>query len=376
MQLRVCHISSAHPAFDVRVFYKEARYLARQYETYLVIPHTQDEVVDGVSIQHVRHRRGMLGRIRNYPAILRRALATKADVYHFHDPDLLPVGVLLRWVTRKPVVYDVHEHFPDRLFHTLKRLSWWHRLVRGLATRAENTFARWVKNIVVVENAQFERFSHLNCTVVHARNYPSLADYPEPPVDMHLRPYDLIFHGTLSEAKGSLLLVDIVAAVAKARPDVRALVVDRFFRESERAKFLERISLTDTEKNITLVPNIAASRLKEYISQARIGLSPLQRVSQYEKAIPTKFFEYMACGVTIVASDLPYSYEFVERPGCGVVVLSDTAQAYAEATCRLLDDLDMATRMGHRGRELFLSTYNWDHEFEALQTLYSQICRR
>src|SRR5512137_2848416 len=110
---QVCILSSVHIALDNRVFYREARSLQRVgYSVTLIAVHPRDEIKDGVHIV-------ALPRVRRWQRpllwwrLLRLALASRADIYHFHDPELLLVTPWLRLLTGRPVVYDVHESYPD-----------------------------------------------------------------------------------------------------------------------------------------------------------------------------------------------------------------------------------------------------------------------
>src|SRR3954447_3791623 len=110
---KVAHLTTLHPAFDNRVFLRECRSLARAgYEVVLVAPHEEAETVDGVRIRPVPKSRSRIDRLlRQGFRVYRCAVDEQADLYHFHDPDLLPWALLLRLRTGRPVVYDVHEDY-------------------------------------------------------------------------------------------------------------------------------------------------------------------------------------------------------------------------------------------------------------------------
>ena len=115
---KVVHLTSVHTAFDVRVFHKECKSLARSgKDVVLITPHPSDRVVDSVEVKGIRSSGGRFVRMtRTAWRLYREALRQNGDVYHFHDPELIPVGLLL--ATRgNTVVYDLHEDAPSDILH-------------------------------------------------------------------------------------------------------------------------------------------------------------------------------------------------------------------------------------------------------------------
>jgi len=106
-------LTTVHVPFDGRIFHKEAKSLARAgYDVVLIARHTKAETIDGVRIVPVPEPRSRFRRMTSVTwKLYRQAVREDADVYHFHDPELMIVGLLLK-VRGKKVVWDVHEHYP------------------------------------------------------------------------------------------------------------------------------------------------------------------------------------------------------------------------------------------------------------------------
>src|SRR5690349_18464500 len=89
---------------------------ARGHDVLLVAPVDAETERDGVRIIPTGLR-GKVQRFLGAPKLLRLLADLEADVYHFHDPELLPWMV---WLGRKGqgrrVVYDVHEYYPESVY--------------------------------------------------------------------------------------------------------------------------------------------------------------------------------------------------------------------------------------------------------------------
>jgi len=112
--MKICHITSVHSRYDTRIFYKECVSLAKAgYDvTFLVAERgkTKPEIRDGVSIAPVEFNpTNRIDRIINSPRVLlKKALETNAEIYHLHDPELLPLARKLKKLGKK-VIFDSHE---------------------------------------------------------------------------------------------------------------------------------------------------------------------------------------------------------------------------------------------------------------------------
>src|SRR5262249_54014548 len=116
--LHICHVTTVHPWNDVRVFQRMCAPLAHAgFRVTLVAPVHEETTVEGVHLVPT-HLCGKLARLRGGASILRKLRAIRADLYHFHDPELLPWMFLYQKSTPSAaVIYDVHEYCPETLVH-------------------------------------------------------------------------------------------------------------------------------------------------------------------------------------------------------------------------------------------------------------------
>ncbi len=368
---KVVHLTSVHSAFDVRIFHKECRTLADAgYDVTLVAPHDKAEFVDGVRIEPVSKGTSRRSRMTSTAwKVYRKALASGAEICHLHDPELLPVGVLLKLAGRR-VIYDAHEDLSEDIL--IK--NWIPRRIRGLVSASSGAveqLATYAFDCVVSATPAIAKNFHPKKTVI-VQNFPvvdelSLGD--EAPYTQ--REPLVAYVGSITEVRG---VQQMVAAMhdLPARLAPRLLLVggiqnpslDYRLRNSQGWERVDYLGFQERASVATL------------LGRARVGLVVLHPVPSYLPSYPTKLFEYMSVGIPVIASNFPTWKDVVERVGCGLVVDPLNVREIANAITWLFDNPDEAEAMGKRGQEAVRSTYNWSIQAKSLLELYSRILRK
>ncbi|MFC1694000.1 glycosyltransferase, partial [Candidatus Latescibacterota bacterium] len=178
--MKICHITSVHIPFDTRIFYKECKSLKMAgYDVHLIAKNDKDEVIDGIHIHSVPERKSKLKRMMFTTwNVYQKALKIDAVVYHIHDPELIPFGLLLK-LHGKKVIYDIHEDYPDYIQHK-QYIPYLFRKSIALSTgKIENTFTKFFDVIITVAPKVTSRFEKLNKFTYEICNFPFLNEFSE-----------------------------------------------------------------------------------------------------------------------------------------------------------------------------------------------------
>lgn len=120
---------------------------------------------------------------------------------------------------------------------------------------------------------------------------------------------------------------------------------------------------------------LARDKVAEILSGAAAGLvlisNPLNRSTT--GVMPLKLFDAMACGVPVIATDLPGQAELVREYACGYVVPVGDAPAVAKAVRALWSDAGSAAEMGARGHAAILAGHSWSHRARDIHELISRL---
>jgi len=208
------HLTTVHEPTDSRILHREcASLIAAGYEVTIVACHGSAGTVDGVRICRVRGGGRRLARMTvGVWAVLRAALRARADIYHFHDPELIPAGLALR-AAGKRVIYDVHEDSTTAILEREYLPAFLRPAVARALAALEAGAGRWFR-VVLAERYYAERFPRGVLVLNYARvPQTAPATLQGRPV---LGPQRLLYTGNVKVYRGALQHADLLRALPQA----------------------------------------------------------------------------------------------------------------------------------------------------------------
>lgn len=368
----VCVITSIHHTYDGRIYYKQCRSLLRAgYRVKLVAPKPEEmEAEDGIEIIPFEKPKNRWRRLLNGLRIYRMAKKTNADLFHFHDPDLLPIGVLLRLATRKPVIYDVHEHYPNAIMGKAYIPKPLRHLVRIGYEWTEKCCLSFLTGVIYTTKQIGKRYeAYDSCKI---ENYP-LKDMFSADEQIEKDPHLFIYLGGITEIRGVTQLIEAFSQVVRQYPRSKLLFVGFFESDKYEETIKSEVARLKIEENVIFQGRVPYTKINEYVGRASIGVLPYLPVPNHLVALPNKLIEYMAAGNAVIASDFPHYREIVDQSGAGLLVDPCKPEEMAEAMMFFLDHPDETNEMGRRAKSAFHNVYNWDHEERKLINFYEKI---
>ena len=366
--LKVAHLTSVHPRYDTRIFLKECRSLAVVgYAVSLVVADGKgDEVVDNVSILDVGVSSGRFKRIlQTTKRVFEQAKKLDADLYHFHDPELIPVGLKLKKLG-KIVIFDSHEDVPKQMLGKpyLNRPALW--FIANVFSVYESWACRRFDAIVTATPFIREKFLKINPMSVDINNFPMLGELASASGDWSGKNKQVCYVGGIAIIRG---LREIVQAMELVNDSVRLQLCGKF-SESDLEREVKKYS---GWANVDELGFLDREGVRATLARSVAGLVTFYPLPNHIDAQPNKMFEYMSAGIPVIASHFPLWREIIEGNDCGICVDPLNPQGIAEAINKLVTDPELAENLGSNGRKAVEKKYNWHNEETKLLNLYQDI---
>lgn len=368
----IVHVTTVHIPQDVRIFHKECRSLAEAgFKVTIVCCNDSDELVHGVRLKGIPKPAGRFQRItKTQWQAFRAALREKGDLYHLHDPELMPLGLALR-ACGKRVVYDVHEDNRLKVWEKTY-LSYPLRVALSWIVGRIEDFCGWAYNGIVTVTPHIARYFPKRKTVL-VRNYPEYGEFElKDPPPYATRPNNVTYIGSITANRGAWRMVQAVHRLNTGENLSAKLILAGPIGTRE----LEAELRTSPDwSSVDFRGFLSRQGIGDVLSDSRVGILVYDATPCYVDCYPMKLFEFMSAGLPVVAADFPVWREIVEGAQCGILVDTMDVEGLSKGIQYLLEHPEEAEEMGRRGKEAALKLYYWEREAETLVALYKRILK-
>jgi glycosyltransferase involved in cell wall biosynthesis len=373
----VAYVSVVHPLHDHRFLYKQCKGLVDHgFTVDYFVQAEQPCVLQGVTIRPLKEYASRWRRFMSIWRLHKPLRQGRYDAVHLVDPELLPLGILLKLTTRSAVIFDAHEDYVEFIKHKHYLHGFVSRLM-SLGIKLLLAFsARVLDGMIFADQGTADTLNMPEFKKGFFYNFPMLSLFPETPTDWSDRRYDVVYLGTMSRTSGIFVMLQAIALLAQKRPRVRCLFIGEpggYLKEEVTA----HVRQLNIESNVEFTGRVPHGQVPGRLQNCRVGLIGLMNLPKFHKNIATKMFEYMACAIPIVSSDLPPERRFMNDPEHGLFVPPEDPKSMADAIDRILSDPEMAARMARNCRRQILEKgYYAEKEIDGLVAYYRSILDR
>jgi len=360
--MKICHITTAHPRYDVRIFQKECQSLAKEFsDVHLIVADGKgDEFNSGVNIHDIGKPAGRKERFFKTGKIaLTKALEINADVFHLHDPELLKISIKLK-NSGAFVIYDAHEDLPRQILNKTYIPKFLRKHISAHVERYENKKVSKLGGIVAATPHIRDRFTSSNQKCIDVNNYPKTGDI-EFYSDWETRGLSIGYIGGIFRTRGIFETLDAIKDT-----DINLMLAGSF----SPPELENECKSHPGWKNVEYLGFLDRKGINSLLKKVRLGMVILEATPSYIYSLPVKMFEYMASGLPVIASDFPLWRNIIEDADCGVCVDQTNPIEIGEKINKLISNTSLLQKMGENGRKVVELKYNWQNEERKLIEFY------
>ncbi len=368
----ICNITTTHTRHDHRVFLKECITEKRNYEVCLVVSDGKpDELKEGVYIYGTKRHKTRLGRaVFSAFQVYRKAKSLNADIYVFHEHDLLWLALFLK-KNNKVVLWDCHEAYSDDLLFIRGAMKPFSRVFWCCYKILSYVVTRNLDGCITVCNMLKTRLLKLGCKrcyILH--NYASKMEFRNIESQDYDKAQCVLYIGYFEPSR---CIHTFIQAINRCKHKNIKLIIGANRAQKKYEEYCKQLACPE---RVIYHRNMNRKLLIQTSRTCFSGLISYASVEKHrQNASPVKFYEYMALSLPVIFANVGKFYKKqLDNDGhpLGFYINSDP-QAIADAIDYLYENKEVARTMGMNGRKAFETKYNFESEADGFLKFLEEV---
>ena len=372
---RICLLTSGHPPFDERIFWKFAKSLSEAGYTVSIFCSTQEinKVLDNITIT------GFDG--TTFPK--QKKINDFYILINQFNPDLiicsemLPVFAAIKFrnlCKHAKILLDITEWFPENIAFKINGIKRWIKYFQLLLPYFY--ILQKVDHLIIGEVSKKKRYDTLTGskpkTIIGY--YPIIKYFNHKKPDLIKEEITLGYAGVITLDRGINNLLKVCQSISEKFPlkKFTLLFLGRFTYRNEENEFKQKLSIVDKFK-IEFEDWTDYDKMTSVIEMMDICFDLRKRNFIYSNSLPIKIFEYMACGKPFIYSDIKPIRQEIDFEKYGFLVNPDNESEILGAIESYLNKPDLAIQHSMNSRKLIEESKNWESESKKLIELVKKL---
>jgi glycosyltransferase involved in cell wall biosynthesis len=176
----------------------------------------------------------------------------------------------------------------------------------------------------------------------------------------------VVYVGRLSWEKGLNYLIEAWVSVIKAVPSAKLVIIGEGKEREAIKKMIKELKITDS---VILTGNLAYEKVPSEIKRSEIFVCP-----SLAEGLGIVFIEAQACGVPPIGTRVGGIPDVIQDGENGLLIEPKNSDQIRDAILKLLNDKELAKRLGERGLET-CKRFEWKKILEEIDEIYQDISK-
>lgn len=302
------------------------------------------------------------------------------DAIHLHDLYLFGAASILRKKIKAHFIGDLHENYVDALKDYKWSTTYPNKLFISFSKweRKEREWLQLFDRIIVVNEGMRDKniekgVPAKDITVISNSIDITIFDEYEMDANTIKRYQDyftLVYVGGFINNRGLEHVVRGMKRLKNYNPKIKLLLVG----DGEMMGVLKELAKElDIEDVVDFEGWQPQEKIRSYLKASDVGLVPFKRTPQTDNSSSNKLYQYMHCGLPILATNCTSVEKLVTEEECGIIYEEENVDQFVKNVIKLYENESLSKQLANSGKEAIKEKYNWGVDAEKLINVYKSI---